>query len=47
MYYVCIFFRNLFNDYVSFFQDLLDDEDERGGGNAKMARYDSSVSVLE
>jgi len=28
-------------------QDLLDDEDERGGGNAKMARYDSSVSVLE
>jgi len=28
-------------------QELLDDEDERGGGNAKMARYDSSVSVLE
>jgi len=28
-------------------QDLLDDEDERGGGNAKMAGYDSSVSVLE
>jgi len=28
-------------------QDLLEDEDERGGVNAKMARYDSSVSVLE
>ena len=26
-------------------QELLDDDDERGGGNAKMARYDSSLAM--
>ena len=34
---------NLFR-YKRKIQELLDDDDERGGGNAKMARYDVGVA---